>query len=884
MGKFKSIFKRFNWHTSATVNTATVTLFSVFLISVLGYGCSVTGGSINSAFFLYKGPCRTSTSINIALHLLLNIFSTLILASSSFFMQVVVAPSRADLDRAHRSHRWLDIGVSSIKNFRDMPKYRCLLWLGLLATSIPIHFFFNSTVFEVQPANSDFGLTVAAESFLLGNAEYHTPGVSLWNMHTPINCSMMLTTEVLYNCTRASHTAAGVLTYNPGFWQPNLLSLEDYLDINSEVNRNISRASQALQPGGWEMLDTRSCRAEFLACNKGTGLKDHTDVVLVVQDTPYGGKGMNLTTHWTRDDLYPDMNERDAAFWDRLYNRSSPNSLWFHAQCNMRQNFTSEAAKGCENPCVELLRGYAMYSYDDSEADYLGPRDEWQLSLGGISDLLEPQMRSGYNSSGDGALLDVKYCMARTVESQCQIGVSNTIVLIVTVCVCLKTLQCFFILRRLVWKSDREPLITPGDAIASLLQRPDPTTERMCIAGLSEFENVWTFHVVDKNPDGVVKRESVRRLRSAPTWTSDWFPEVEGRQWRAIRPLRVAAINRLTLIFSHIFFVVMLGLGVYFTYAATGGFKSISGEFGNSAVNQFVNLQMFKNSGSGVASGYSGTFLSSVMLANVPQFLLSISYFVFNNIFTRMHMAKEWADLSTDYRPLRVTLPKGDQVSTYTLQLPLRWSVPSILLSVILHWLVSNSLYVYISDGGFFSTSTGSATATDSSIGLSDAGFIGLGYSPTAIIAAVVLFLVMCTAPIVIALRQLPGNIPVVGTNSLAISAACHASTLSKVVRSDESSGSDAEKGPFLTVTETISPTTPGSADRLNSEVDWEESRKSLAVFERLAQRKIKWGVVDMPKEYFDGVHMDECGEVGHLSFGVEEDDVQPPVDGRWYI
>ena len=97
---------------------------------------------------------------------------------------------------------------------------------------------------------------------------------------------------------------------------------------------------------------------------------------------------------------------------------------------------------------------------------------------------------------------------------------------------------------------------------------------------------------------------------------------------------------------------------------------------------------------------YSGNFLSYAILANIPQLLVSVCYLLFNSLLTRLHMAGEWALMCTNYRPLRVTVPKGRQVSSYTLQLPLRWSVPSMVLGIVLHFLVSNSLYVFVSDGG----------------------------------------------------------------------------------------------------------------------------------------------------------------------------------------
>lgn len=92
--------------------------------------------------------------------------------------------------------------------------------------------------------------------------------------------------------------------------------------------------------------------------------------------------------------------------------------------------------------------------------------------------------------------------------------------------------------------------------------------------------------------------------------------------------------------------------------------------------------------------------LSCVVTANLPQLLLSLSYFVYNSLFTRFCTEKEWNSYGLDYRPLRVTRPQGQQRSTYRLQLPYQYSIPLIIISIFLHWLVSNALYVFVLEGG----------------------------------------------------------------------------------------------------------------------------------------------------------------------------------------
>lgn len=57
-------------------------------------------------------------------------------------------------------------------------------------------------------------------------------------------------------------------------------------------------------------------------------------------------------------------------------------------------------------------------------------------------------------------------------------------------------------------------------------------------------------------------------------------------------------------------------------------------------------------------SGTPFTFFEGVLTANSPQLLLSFCYLAYNNLFTRLQMAREWVLYSEEYHPLRVTDPQ----------------------------------------------------------------------------------------------------------------------------------------------------------------------------------------------------------------------------------
>lgn len=96
------------------------------------------GGSFIVAV-IYDGSCNTTSRWNTALHLIVNIFSTCILAASNYCMQTLVAPSRDELDISHAKRQWLDIGSASVKNLFVISFDRLGLWLVLLITATPFH-------------------------------------------------------------------------------------------------------------------------------------------------------------------------------------------------------------------------------------------------------------------------------------------------------------------------------------------------------------------------------------------------------------------------------------------------------------------------------------------------------------------------------------------------------------------------------------------------------------------------------------------------------------------------------------------------------------------------------------------------------------------------
>lgn len=88
---------------------------------------------------LYQGNCDTTKNINIGIHLLINILSTVLLGASNYCMQCMSAPTRHEVDKAHTKFKWVDIGIPSLRNLGRIRGTRLVLWLILGLSSLPLH-------------------------------------------------------------------------------------------------------------------------------------------------------------------------------------------------------------------------------------------------------------------------------------------------------------------------------------------------------------------------------------------------------------------------------------------------------------------------------------------------------------------------------------------------------------------------------------------------------------------------------------------------------------------------------------------------------------------------------------------------------------------------
>ncbi|KAJ0124338.1 uncharacterized protein J7T55_005676 [Diaporthe amygdali] len=697
------IWEHFNrltgWRKSAFINT--ILVFAVLLVLIsLHVVVWAKSGSLDGSQIIYSGSCLGNSvgRLNTFLHLLINILSSLVLASTNFFMQVLIAPSRAELDRAHEKGNWLDIGVPSPRNAFRVSKFKTIMWLLFFLSSIPIHLLFNSVIFLTDHRDANFSYFVFDESISTGVAVFD-PGASL---SIPLQDLM-------------GDFESDDYDFNTKIWRNKTtlgISRNTFFET-AHVNRSrtIQTTVQAISNGTWHKLDISTCKSIYKT-DSCSGLRKYRNVAIILS----GSSGWNRSQLW-------DLPADESSFWDAHVPSSENNALWFaevseenDSNCLMKiETVLADSGNDMINHCYNRC-SYSM-GLHSNESDVLS----YQLFGTGIT-IASVSTRPQFDNSS----LGIEYCLAEPLDTVCQIGLASTLLLCVS-----------------FWQ----------------------------------------------------------------------------------------------------------------------------GSFGQDAGNNTISFPQ----------SFTPSFEMALFIANAPQLFLSFAYLAYNSLFTRLHMAKEWSAMSTRYKGLRVTYPMGQQSSTYFLQLPYRYSVPLIIISITLHWVLSGCIYLLVMQGEYFAQFSQNGPLSS---------FTALGFSTKSIFVMLTLELCLIFIPPIFGFIRLPPNSIVVGSNSFAISASCHISPLVGQSQpqpnrsSMESSRGHQDDG--IELRHLMAPSPGPSPLGSQKSEGWKDEEEWKATLLRVSQSRIRWGVVNMPPSWSEQFVKRET-EVEHISFGLPEDDVQPPAVGHWY-
>jgi hypothetical protein len=220
----------------------------------------------------------------------------------------------------------------------------------------------------------------------------------------------------------------------------------------------------------------------------------------------------------------------------------------------------------------------------------------------------------------------------------------------------------------------------------------------------------------------------------------------------------------------------------------------------------FLDCQLLPANGYHQASQMRA-FLSIVFFANMWQLLLSLLATLLNAFFACFSVEAEWQSYAAQYKPLktsgdswmrkffgrynkvdqddvpqgkalRVTSPQGKQRSTYFLALPVRYAAPLMLTFLILHWTLSQSMFLTVLatyDDGVFANEFMffGSSPRPLMLGMFKPPFFTSNNKPLTSIA-VCIGVLLLVAVIIVMCKVSTGMLPRGGSCSAVLSAACH--------------------------------------------------------------------------------------------------------------
>lgn len=170
-----------------------------------------------------------------------------------------------------------------------------------------------------------------------------------------------------------------------------------------------------------------------------------------------------------------------------------------------------------------------------------------------------------------------------------------------------------------VCRQNSPTLVTVGDAIASFLDSPDPYTQGRCLtskAAVGHGPLRWKLEGSKRpntRPPALAYDAPIRRR---------WFTAASARRWIISMALCIIAL---------IVAVALFGAGVHSVKSSYSGQDPLKLGFGKVDSRALINY------------GLPTTLVGSVLIANLPQAILSFLYLAYNGLLTSMLLSSEWS-------------------------------------------------------------------------------------------------------------------------------------------------------------------------------------------------------------------------------------------------
>ncbi len=139
------------WKTCVHASVASVLAVLILNVAVTAWA-SVTFVHTDGIGTAYEGKCDVTEAWARWLHFGINVLSSILLSCSNYCMQLLVAPTRREVDCAHSKNVWLQIGVPSVRNLYYVSSRRVILWWLLALSSIPLHLLWVDVCQHMRPS------------------------------------------------------------------------------------------------------------------------------------------------------------------------------------------------------------------------------------------------------------------------------------------------------------------------------------------------------------------------------------------------------------------------------------------------------------------------------------------------------------------------------------------------------------------------------------------------------------------------------------------------------------------------------------------------------------------------------------------------------------
>ncbi|KAJ5370373.1 uncharacterized protein N7496_006465 [Penicillium cataractarum] len=711
-----------NSHWTRGVYYRALAIVGVLIINLIFIGVAARfstrhtdNGSFSSTALVYRGSCTLVNRWETALSLMINILSEVALGASNFAMQTLVAPTRDEVDQSHAQHKWLDIGSTSLRNLFAIPKTRLALWFVLIITATPFHLIYNSIVFKSIPANF--------YDVILGPSDLNPPDIG------------SLSTPNLQNCLgRYPYDYPWSAEYR---WDDFVSDLEsdNYKTLNNdECTEYTNKNTQAGSMRGGN-------KSVFIGSTVGGGPWTGQYYIKDGQISAISSAHVSVSPF-----IYFNVSGHDETILYTLYDFEA-------STCIDNVDLSKKEANSTCTKAEDLVNWFKEEWPSKKRLDqYMDVNATSRITIDTYGTSCNKYSYESSHAVTDG-------CIVVETDKICELMYSPYISVAISLTLLVKVVAIS--IAALLGRSRQMPLLTVGDAISSFMADPDSTTEGMCWASHQDFSReVWKSRQV-----AWVSRSSTESHRQG-----------ESRIWKRLQsPKRWMHASRtsrwlMALVTFAIIFIagaVLLGEGVKGEEAVLVG-DGIS-KAASSAIRRLLKNGFDSENYTLVTFGAGGNgpewgMLSYTVLANTPQLAITLTYLWYNHILTNMLAMAEWTSYGVNRKSLRVSSPakNSGQRPTHYLSLPLRYSLPLLAFSALLHWFISQSFfYVYAIPWA--------DTHRVEEFVLSELGYLWLP-----MLLAVFLGAGMLLVLVSLSFRKYKSFMPVVGSCSAAISAACH--------------------------------------------------------------------------------------------------------------